>query len=170
MDWIIHPKPKKDETANKLIQAKFTQARYFPTDIPFKDAKGKKRTIDDFKNKMVVLNFWATWCMPCAVEMPSFDELQAYFDAENIPAEVVAVSQDFKGISKVKSFYKTAGIKNLDVYIDERNRFFRALRIVGLPTTIVISGSGKELIRYAGPLNWSHPEIKKFLRGLAESQ
>jgi len=111
------------------------------------------------------LNFWATWCVPCILEMPSLNNLQKEMGAE-FPIEVAAISEDFKGMDSVKDFYKNQKIDKLKVYMDINNQLFGAFGVKTLPTTIFIDANGKEVARVKGEVNWGTQEVRDFIKSL----
>ena len=121
-------------------------------DITFNDASGKTLTLADFKGKVILLNLWATWCAPCREEMPALDRLQK--DLGSDAFEVVALSLDRKGAEASQKFLSETKANNLKLYIDASAKQGTALKIVGMPTTILIDKEGRELGRLAGPAEW----------------
>ncbi len=121
-------------------------------EIDFTDIEGKPVTLADKRGKLVLLNVWATWCPPCVREMPSLDRLQAALGGPGF--EVVALSEDRAGAPVVAAFYKRLGLTTLDTYLDPGSRASRALKVRGLPTTVLIDRRGYELGRVAGPVDW----------------
>jgi thiol-disulfide isomerase/thioredoxin len=130
--------------------------------INFDDGQGRARSLADFKGKVVLLNIWATWCIPCRKEMPALDRLQANLGGSDF--EVVPISIDRGGRDTVAKFYAETGIRNLAMYIDASGQAVRTLDAVGLPTTLIINRAGNEIDRIIGPLEWDAPEIAEFLR------
>lgn len=130
--------------------------------IRFKDGDGADRTLADFRGKVVLLNIWATWCVPCREEMPTLDHLQAELGGADF--EVIALSIDRAGPAPVKRFFEEVGLQALRLYIDSSGAAHRALGIVGLPTTILVGRDGSELGRYIGPAEWDSPEMVGFFR------
>jgi len=134
--------------------------------ITFKDAAGREMSLADFRGRVVMLNLWATWCAPCRREMPDIDALQAKYGGDKFV--VVALSQDRKGVEAVRDFYAEIGVKNLEIFIDQKARSTRKLRAPGLPTTLLLDKRGLEIGRLIGPANWNsadaHGLIKHFLR------
>lgn len=139
-------------------------------DIRFQDAGGNTRSLADFRGRVVLLNLWATWCVPCRKEMPSLDRLQAQLGG---PAfEVVALSID-KSPQAVREFYREYGIRNLALYIDPSAEVTSTLGAVGIPTTLLVDGDGRERWRRVGPAEWDAPEevarIREHIQGGARS-
>ena len=127
---------------------------------------GSRGDMEDFRGKVILVNVWATWCVPCREEMPTLDALQAALGGDNF--EVVALSIDRAGSPTVKRFYDEIGVTNLKMYVDKTMLSATALRTVGLPTTILIDAQGQELGRLVGPAEWDDPEMVSFLRSFFE--
>ena len=148
-----------------LEESLLIDPKSIPKKLPFWDEEDHELILKDFKGKLVLLNFWATWCTPCALEMPELNALQEEFDDAELPIKIVALSEDFKGAEVVKQFYKDNEIEFLDVYIDKKNALFREMGIISLPTTIIIDQEGQEILRISGYINWNAPDVKEFIRG-----
>src|SRR6516165_9009967 len=116
------------ERATNLV---ILEAPRLTPSVSFEDGQGKKRSLADFKGKVVVLNIWATWCVPCRREMPALDRLQA--DLGGPEFTVVPLSIDRNGIEAINKFYSEMGIRNLPIYIDVSGKVIRDLGAVGLP-------------------------------------
>lgn len=130
--------------------------------LAFTDIEGKALNIADFKGKVVLLNLWATWCGPCVEEMPSLDRLQAQLGTQDF--SVAALSIDREGLSLVKPFIEKLGIRNLLIYLDTSHAAMRALKIRGLPTTLLIDRDGREIGRLEGAASWDSPAAEAFIR------
>ena len=130
--------------------------------IAFEDEKGQKRTLADFKGKVMLLNIWATWCPPCRKEMPTLDRLQQRLGGSDF--EVVALSIDRDGVPAVRKFFKEIGVRALAVYVDRNAEAGFSLGIVGVPTTLLIDRSGQEIGRLAGPAEWDSPKVMETIR------
>lgn len=128
----------------------------------FEDGNGQALTLAAFKGRTVLLNIWATWCVPCREEMPTLDALEAELGGPDF--EVVALSVDRAGPDVVRKFYAEIGIQHLGFYIDASMRATFALGAPGLPTTLLIDGEGRELGRLIGPANWDAPEMIALLK------
>jgi thiol-disulfide isomerase/thioredoxin len=131
-------------------------------EIRFSDASGRALTLSDFRGKVVLLNFWATWCGPCVLEMPSLDRLQGLLGGSSF--EVVALSLDRGGAAVVTPFFAKHGIVHLAQYLDTTTRSSAAFRVSGLPTSVLIDASGREIGRVEGPAEWDSDAIVAFLR------
>jgi thiol-disulfide isomerase/thioredoxin len=136
--------------------------------ITFEDAQGRSRSLADLEGKTVLLNIWATWCVPCRLEMPALDRLQASLGGPDF--EVVPVSIDRGGMTVVRKFYDEIGIRNLGMYVDASGQAVRQVGAVGLPTTLLIDRAGREVGRIIGPAAWDSPEIAEFLKPIIAGQ
>ena len=120
--------------------------------VTFLDGDGAKLTLERFRGKIVVLNLWATWCTPCVAEMPMLDRLQQQL--ESVGVVVVALSLDRGGPETVREFFDAHGIEHLGVYVDPTMRAQGDLKVIGLPTTILIDRQGDDRGRIVGPAEW----------------
>ena len=127
----------------------------------FQDKLGQPVNLDSFKGKVVVLNFWATWCPPCIAEMPALDNLQAELGGKDFA--VVAVSTDREGIKKSAPFYRRAGIKNLALYNDTRGNLLDTFKVKSLPITLLIDREGRVIGRMEGAAQWDSSQAKALI-------
>ena len=130
-------------------------------DLAFEDGEGRKRTLADFRGKTVLLNVWATWCVPCREEMPALDRLQQKLGGPGF--EVLALSIDAGGAAAVRHFFEVTGIRSLGIYIDPSTAAMSALGIVGIPTTLLLDRDGREIGRRTGPVPWDGPEATRMI-------
>ncbi len=128
---------------------------------PFFDVNDAPRTIADYKGGGIVLNFWATWCVPCVREMPSLDRLEA--KAGDLGFKVLALSEDRRGVKVIAPFYKKHNIVNLDIFVDKRGSLSGKMGARGLPTTLLIDAQGKERGRVVGAVEWDLEENARFI-------
>lgn len=131
-------------------------------ELSFASGTGTAMSLSDFRGRVVLLNIWATWCVPCRKEMPTLERLQEQFGGTQF--EVVVLSIDQGGAASVQSFYKEIAIHHLGVYVDTSGKVARDLNIVGLPTTLLIDRKGRELARLIGPAVWDSPEIVSVIK------
>jgi thiol-disulfide isomerase/thioredoxin len=125
-------------------------------DLAFTDAAGKERKLADFRGRTVLLNLWATWCVPCRKEMPALDALQGKLGGDKF--EVVAVNIDTRNPDKPKTWLAEVGVTRLGYFADPSAKVFQDLKAVGkavgMPTTLLIDPQGCELGVLAGPAEW----------------
>ena len=133
-------------------------------ELQFTDSEQHPRTLADFRNRIVLLNIWATWCLPCRKEMPTLDRLQAELGGPDF--EVLALSVNHGGLEKVKRFYVDNGIQHLAIHIDTSGQANFKLATAGLPMTLLIDRQGQELGRLIGPAEWDAPDMVAFLRSI----
>ena len=148
---------------NKGAMAAFV-ARAEPldvTDVAFEGPDGVPKTLADFKGKVVLLNIWATWCVPCREEMPQLNALEAELGGDNF--EVLAINIDKGGVEKAKAFLDETGAKDLAFYADPTGKLFSKLKAVGMPTTLLLDAQGQEIGRLVGPADWASPEAKRLV-------
>jgi thiol-disulfide isomerase/thioredoxin len=135
-------------------------------DLSFRDGEGKPVRLVDFRGRSVLLNLWATWCVPCRKEMPALDRLQGEINAKEFA--IVAVNIDTGDPAKPHRYLSEVGIKNLAYYDDPSTNVFQELkrvgRAVGLPTSILIDRGGCEIGYLAGPAEWSSEEAITLVR------
>jgi thiol-disulfide isomerase/thioredoxin len=136
------------------------------TGLAFRDGEGKERTLGDWKGKTVLLNLWATWCVPCKKEMPALDGLQKTLGGPDF--EVVAVNIDTRNPDKAKAWLTDTGIASLSYYADNSAKIFQELkekgRAFGMPTTILIDRNGCEVATLAGPAEWASGDALAFIK------
>jgi thiol-disulfide isomerase/thioredoxin len=133
-----------------------------PPQTRFVDLKGGELDLGRYKGKVVLVNFWATWCAPCVREMPSLDRLQAALEGEGLV--VLPLSLDGPTKPRVEPFYKAQNLVNLPILFDEKSVTFGRFGVGVLPTSIVINRDGKEVGRLEGPAEWDAPEALALLR------
>jgi len=131
-------------------------------DVIFKDINQKDVNLDVFKGKLLILNFWATWCSPCREEMPSLDDLQSNSNFSNLKIFPINIGQE--DISKSKFFFKELNIKNLDIYIDVPITLAKKFSLRGVPTTILFNKQGKEFARIMGSIDFNDEEFIHWLK------
>ncbi len=134
-------------------------------DLAFKDAEGRDRTLADWRGRTVLLNLWATWCVPCRREMPALDALQAKLGGPKF--QVVAVNIDQNAPQKPLDFLKQVGITHLAYFADDSAQVFETLKTAGkafgMPTTLIIDPKGCEIGDMAGPAEWSSDDGVKLV-------
>jgi thiol-disulfide isomerase/thioredoxin len=134
-------------------------------DLAFEDADGKPKKLSDWRGRTVLVNLWATWCVPCRKEMPALDRLQTKLGGPNF--EVVAVNIDTRDPEKPKNFLKQANLTRLGYFSDEKAKVFQDLkgigRALGMPTSVLVDGQGCEIATIAGPAEWDSDDALKLI-------
>jgi thiol-disulfide isomerase/thioredoxin len=134
-------------------------------DLSFQDATGKQLTLEDWRGRTILLNLWATWCVPCRKEMPALDALQQRLGGPGF--EVVAVNIDTRDPDKPKAWLKEVGVQKLAYYADPAAKSFQDLKSVGrafgMPTTLLIDPKGCEIGTIAGPAEWASDDAIKLI-------
>ena len=151
-----------DETTDfKNLIIKKDQKKY--EDLSFLDADKKQVNLDDYRGKLVLLNFWASWCAPCKEEMPSLDSLQSNKNLNNLQIFPINVGQDNE--KKAKDFFEELDIKTLNIYFDTTITLAKKFQLRGIPTTILINKDGYEFARIIGSIDF---ESQKFIQWLSK--
>jgi thiol-disulfide isomerase/thioredoxin len=130
--------------------------------LAFKDAQGVDLTIADFKGKALLVNFWASWCVPCREEMPALDALATKYNSDRFMVLPINLDIGAGGLEKAQAFLDTNGFANLPLYADNTFAAFDRLKqqavAVGLPATLVLDENGCELAVLQGPAEWHTPD------------
>ena len=130
--------------------------------IIFKDANQKNVDLTDYRGKLIILNFWATWCAPCKEEMPSLDNLQANTNLSNLKIFPINISKE--SLAKTEIFFNELNIKNLDIYFDSPITLAKKFSLRGVPTTILFDKKGKEFARIMGSIDFNNKEFINWLK------
>lgn len=136
--------------------------------LTFVDASGATRSLADYRGKFVLLNIWATWCVPCRTEMPTLDRLQGLLGGPDF--QVLALSIDRGGSEVVQKFFAATGVRNLAINVDTSGQAAFALGILGLPGTLLLDRDGMEIGRLIGPTEWDAPEMLDQLKSVISGQ
>ncbi|MDE4915960.1 TlpA disulfide reductase family protein [Methylobacterium sp. 092160098-2] len=139
-----------------------------PTALAFVDGEGRPSRLADFRGKVVLVNLWATWCLPCRHEMPALDRLQGKLVGTDF--QVVALSVDRGGAAVVRRFYETVGVRHLSVFLDTAGAALPQVGAAGLPTTLLFDRDGHEIGRFVGPAEWDGPRLEAILRNAIAQQ
>jgi thiol-disulfide isomerase/thioredoxin len=131
-------------------------------EVRFQDAAGADIGLEKWRGKVVLLNLWATWCLPCRKEMPALDRLQKAMGSDRF--EVVAVSVDRTGLAGARKFLDEAKVEALALYADPTARMSSTLRAAGLPATLLLDAEGREIGRLLGPAEWDGEDAQRLIR------
>ena len=135
-------------------------------DLAFEDAEGKPKKLSDWRGRTVLVNLWATWCVPCRREMPALESLQTKLGGPDF--EVVAVNIDTRNLEKPRQFLKDANLTRLGYFSDQKAKVFQDLkaagRATGMPTSVLVDGAGCEIATIAGPAEWGSDDALKLIK------
>jgi len=139
-------------------------------DLAFEDADGKPKKLSDWRGKTVLVNLWATWCVPCRKEMPALDSLQTKLGGKDF--EVVAINIDTRDAEKPKNFLKDGNLTRLSYFSDQKAKVFQDLKNIGkalgMPTSVLVDGQGCEIANIAGPAEWASDDAIKLIKAAVQ--
>jgi thiol-disulfide isomerase/thioredoxin len=135
-------------------------------DLAFKDTSGNTLSLAQWRGRTVLVNLWATWCVPCRQEMPALDALQQRLGGPRF--EVVSINIDTRDFDKPKTWLKEVGVERLAYYSDPEAKTFQDLKAIGrafgMPTTVLVDARGCELGSIAGPAEWASDDAVKLIQ------
>jgi len=127
----------------------------------FEDFLGNEINLNNYHGKLVIINFWATWCTPCKKEMPSLDRLYQDKNFKNLQA--FAVNMEQPNTLKTKKFFTNLNIQKLEIFFDRNLNFVKKFKLRGVPTTVLINKKGEEFARILGETNFQNEKFLKWL-------
>lgn len=154
----------KTARAGDMTKLIFHDAAKPRLETAFETGDGASVSVADYEGKVVVLDFWATWCPPCREEMPSLDRLKGAMADEGF--DVVAVSMDRAGTEKIRDFYDSVGVEHLSIHREPSLRIGAEGAILGMPTTLILDREGREIARLQGGAEWDSKEAKALLEAI----
>lgn len=157
VDWTA----AKAAGLEKLVPS--TDAPALP-ETTFTDPDGGTHSFADYEGKVLLVNFWATWCAPCRKEMPSLDMLQSELGGDDF--QVLTIATGRNAPSRIDAFYAETGVKNLPVLLDPKQQLARDMGVLGLPVSVLIDREGHEVARLLGDAEWSGPAAKDVITQL----
>ena len=139
-------------------------------DVAFRDAQGSEHRLADWRGRTMLLNLWATWCVPCRREMPALQGLQEKLGGPNF--EVVAINIDTRDPEKPRTFLQEANLTRLGYFNDQKAKVFQDLksigRALGMPTSVLVDPKGCEIATIAGPAQWDSDDAVKLITAAVE--
>lgn len=139
-------------------------------DLAFKDATGADRTVADFAGKSLLVNFWASWCVPCREEMPALDAIAAQYNSDRFMVLPINLDIGANGLEKAQAFLDEGQFQNLPLYADNSFAAFERLKreavAIGLPATLLLDPEGCELAVLQGPAEWHTPDGEAVIKAL----
>ena len=143
---------------NLIINEKIKEYK----DVFFKNRLDEDINLSNYNGKLILMNFWATWCEPCKEEMPSLDKLAVDQNFKNLGVLAINIGQE--RVNKIEEFYKIIKIENLDIFYDTDVRLAKKFLLRGVPTTLIINKDGKEIARVVGSLDFQDNKFKTWLK------
>jgi len=131
-------------------------------EISFKNSSGDLLTLNNYKKSIVVLNFWATWCLPCIKEMPSLNRLQVNKSFSNL--KILPINIGRESLLKSQRFFNEFKIDNLEIYIEDDFNLASKFSLRGLPTSIFINKKGEEFARVLGSIDFDNEKLIQWLK------
>lgn len=128
----------------------------------FTSLDGDQQTLADYKGKVILLNFWATWCPPCLKEMPTLSALQANLGGDDF--EVLTIATGPNNPVKMRAFFDEIGVDNLPLLQDQRKGLAHEMAVLGLPITVILNREGQEIARLRGDADWNSDSAQTILR------
>ena len=148
--------------ANSDIKNLFINTELKKYDVlTFLDHKDNELKLNDFKGKLILLNFWASWCAPCKEEMPSLDRLVSREELNNLIIFPINIGQD--NFEKSSKFFEDLKIKNLNIYFDPPTTLAKKFGLRGIPTSILFNKDGFEFARIIGSIDFVDEKFMKWL-------
>ena len=148
---------------NELEDFELSKEKKNISNLTFKDHKEKEISFSDFKGKILLVNFWATWCAPCIKEMPSLDRLKSKVGGD---FDVIAISVDRDGVEKVTDFFDENKISNLEKFFDIKNSLAKEMNLYGVPTSFFVNKEGNLIGYYQGDMEWDNDTVINFINYL----
>ena len=143
---------------NLIINEKIKEYK----DVFFKNRLDEEINLSNYNGKLILMNFWATWCEPCKEEMPSLDKLAVDQNFKNL--EILAINIGQEKINKIEEFYNKTKIEKLDIFYDTDVRLAKKFLLRGVPTTLIINKEGKEIARVVGSIDFQDDRFKSWLQ------
>ncbi|NCO22582.1 MAG: TlpA family protein disulfide reductase [Rhodobacterales bacterium] len=159
------------ETLNALREGDMKKLNFHSEPVPvsgavFTTKDGAEHTLADWQGKIVLLNFWATWCPPCRHEMPALDALQGALGGAAF--EVVTLATGRNAVPGIERFFDEAKIENLPILLDPQQAVAREMAVLGLPITVILNREGQEIARLRGDAEWNSASAKAILQALID--
>ncbi|MDW4499038.1 TlpA disulfide reductase family protein [Sulfitobacter sp. D35] len=129
-----------------------------------REDKGGEMTLDAFRGKHILVNFWATWCAPCRKEMPQLSALQKEFGGDNF--EVVTIATGRNSPQGIAKFFQETGVNNLPRHMDPKQKLASQMGVFGLPITVIIDPEGREIARLRGDADWASDSARAIISEL----
>jgi thiol-disulfide isomerase/thioredoxin len=135
--------------------------------LGFTDEDGGEHFFEDYRGKVLLVNFWATWCAPCRAEMPSLDALQADLGGDDF--QVLTIATGRNPLPAIKSFFSETQVEHLPILLDPRQTLARNMGALGLPASMIIDPNGREVARLVGDADWHGEDAVTLINALIDA-
>ncbi|MGB5557150.1 MAG: TlpA disulfide reductase family protein [Paracoccaceae bacterium] len=150
----------RDGSMKKLVFSDPTEV----SQVTFTDPEGGEHRLADWQGKVVLVNFWATWCAPCRKEMPMLEALQVEFGGDDF--EVVTIATGRNLLPAITRFFDEVGVTQLPILLDPKQELARDMAVLGLPITVILNREGQEIARLRGDAEWDSESAKAIVAAL----
>ena len=157
----------EDIQTKEIFNSKKSSVGYFAPSFKLRNIKGNYESLESYRGEVVVLNFWATWCAPCRIEMPSFEKLYRRYRSEGVT--VLAITLDKNSENKIKSFVDEYGL-SFPILLDEKGEVERLYPSMTIPFTYIIDRQGRIVARVDGAKNWESSETFEAIEYLLKNR
>ena len=131
------------------------------SEISFKNQEDKNVSLSEYENKLLILNFWATWCEPCKEEMPSLQNLQNNSNFKNLKILPINIGQEDK--DSIKKFFSDVKINSFEIFYDSDVKLAKKFSLRGIPTSVLINKDGYEFAKIIGSIDFEDPKFVNWL-------
>lgn len=159
---------REDLRAGDMKKLVFHSAPKPVSEAVFVDARGAELSLADYRGKVVLLNFWATWCAPCRHEMPSLDALETELGGDDFA--VVPVATGRNPVPIIERFYDKVGVSALPILRDPGKTLAADMGVMLLPVTVILDREGREIARYTGDADWNGAEARAVLEAVLAAE
>jgi thiol-disulfide isomerase/thioredoxin len=166
--WVFRPGRNEPAPPQAATTAPQSVGQFIALDAPlpapglsFTARSGEAKKLADFHGRLVLVNLWATWCVPCVEEMPALDRLQAKLGGD---LTIIAISEDRRGAEIVDPFLAKTGIKHLAIYLDPKSTALNEFAVQGLPTSFLIDRDGMIRGKLEGAAKWDEAPMLAILQ------
>lgn len=137
------------------------------SDVVFTDPDGTEYRFSDYDGKVLLVNFWATWCAPCRAEMPMLDALQAEFGGEDF--QVLTIATGRNQLPAITRFFDEVGVTNLPILLDPKSQLARDMLVMALPVSVLVDHEGTEIARMMGDAEWDSDSAKAIIATMIDA-
>jgi len=154
----------REMRAGDMRKLAFHSVAKDPVVVSFVDKDGVKMDISAFKGKVILLNFWATWCAPCRKEMPMLEALEKELGGDDFAVVTMATGRN--PVPMIEAFFAKINVTALPILRDPKQAYARRMAVLGLPMTMILDRQGREVARLRGDAEWDSADAMAILRAV----